>query len=105
MTTTAMNDSLAKAIAYLGAVEVAPGRYAWHREPEPSGWYVGPESALYVPMLSLFAKMPAWWSPEQRFAWRMPDGRVVDLATHSFSEKLGAQRITADLKTGAEVAA
>jgi hypothetical protein len=59
--------------------------------------------------------MPAWWSPEQRFAWRItsPTGKLTYCAGEPgpgirSDIQVGRgtlERITADLETGAEIAA
>jgi len=109
------------------AVEVAPGRYAWHtkRFPYTSGAWLTANSdwlleASYdgVEIHERFATlMPPWWSPSQRFAWRnVPN---MDCRGNCNAEKrylenphddFGVpaefyERITADLETGAEIPA
>jgi hypothetical protein len=120
---TQTNDSLSKAIAYLGAVEVAPGRIA---VPENGRWFImNPHDVLIIAQdrpdvfTGTSIRMPAWFSPEQRFAWRfIPAGAAVAgndgagvYTTQAEAErkKLFAddriERITADLETGEEVQA
>jgi hypothetical protein len=89
-------DSLAKAIADLGAVEVAPGRYAFkgvngYGEPR---WLIGTAEQISDPddMPIIETVMPAWWSPSSRETYVWPDGFTV-------------KRITADLSSGEEVPA
>ena len=113
---TRSTDSLTKAIAYLGAVEVAPGRYAFRISGQ--NWFVSTTNALeyyfagfasdgerleYLQARCETARMPIWWTPDQRFAWRS----IVD---GSFWKDPGndtnvRERIAADLETGAEVPA
>ena len=122
------NDSLAKAIAHLGAVEVAPGRYAWHtkRFPYTSGaWLTANSDYLLevsydgVEIHEKFATlMPEWWTPGQRFA--SFDGDTLKATGSSktaatlcdtraeapiYGAPLPYRLITADLETGAEVPA
>jgi hypothetical protein len=114
-------DALANAIEHLGAVEVAPGRYA-RREAPVVPYEIISEAILrqYAPeAIATFGHrdrqfcgivtMPPWWTPEQRFAWRTSDGRRVvpdaSQRTPGTMRKLGWERITADLQTGAEVPA
>jgi len=119
--TTETNDSLTKAIALLGAVEVAPGRYAWQppiggwtwnictTEDLLSGWPSRSGEIFGVPM-------PSWWSPSHRFAWLGPvdslhpadrgDRHLYVSSPASRDESVSRyQRITASLETGAEVPA
>ena len=132
MKTPQTNDSLAKAVACLGAVEVAPGQYAVPRGVNP--WACCPTAALAAfdsyPDFSAWyeargdvADAPSWWSPEQRFAWALDrktgnkreafDGTQDEgikalsrLACHITNGlPRGRKRITADLTTGAEVPA
>ena len=84
------NDSFSKAVACLGAKEVAPERYAV--KDKDNGWVIlnaaQTEAAYLEPdWCFMFVRMPAWWKPEKRFAWR------------------GPYMVTADLETGAEVPA
>jgi hypothetical protein len=110
-------DPLAKAIEYLGAVEVAPGRYAFRHTFEDEGCFrVAPSDVLaafgeiltpegvipsqrdgcdyYADLLMDSVRMPPWWSPEQRF-------RKCEDAPNG----CGRYCITADLTTGEEVLA
>ena len=99
---TKTTDSLASAVASLGAVEVAPPvcslrhdhgvtpcepdpgttRYAWP-SCESENWFVGDDAALLhahepEPLdYGHFVMMPDWWSPERRFARRCT-GRGVE---------------------------
>ena len=113
------------AIDYLGAVEVAPGRYAG-RETDCL-WRVYDTSALTAITLNLtetgnifgqhlplhkIPTMPAWWSPEQRFAWRYKVVPHTGREMEGYENKrwpepfdFGMERITADLETGEEVSA
>ena len=125
MMSATSTDSLARAIEYLGAVEVAPGRYAVK---DGERYLVIDESD--VPGLAFefetgepdpdacaqVTEMPSWWSPEQRFAWRNYIGanrwattveRVesVPSAGDNPWPVLSRERITADLETGAEIPA
>ena len=106
-------SALERALDYLGAVEVAPGRYAYQRDSR----YLVASTTDMVMMgagsLSLGRVMPAWWRPERREAWRMTcDGGHV--GARDASERFAAwpaehltcsERITADLETGDEVPA
>ena len=118
MKTPQTNDSLAKAIAYLGAVEVAPGRYAakifdssatgrWHLFPaerlKAIACDMDDPRVLWWPALRS-VEMPAWWSPDQRFAWRDAKGFMYFHAERAKAYN-ATERITADLTTGAEVPA
>lgn len=131
MKTPQTNDSLSKAVADLGAKEVAPGKVAIQNKCDlgsfPSGtWYVFPLSVISQPGPIWFGNgvpMPAWWNPEQRFAWALDrktgnkreafDGTQDEgikalsrLACHITNGlPRGRKRITADLTTGAEVPA
>ena len=127
-------DTRAKAISYLGAVEVAPPsaeppaygdraftRYAMQ---SPNGrWHTFYEATLakfaegplnhfryQVTIGRAFVLMPLWWSPEQRFAWRSyNDGSIRTGPPKGRRGQLAAippfQRITADLETGEEIPA
>lgn len=110
--TIATSDSLAKAIAYLGAVEVAPGRYAmtWGKR-----WYVtdaegveltrllgGGEMIAHIPTV-----MPSWWTPERRFALKF-NGKILCVGDKADILQIKGPRdilVTADLETGQEVEA
>jgi hypothetical protein len=129
------NESLSRAIDYLGAVEVAPGRYA-RQECASVPWEIIPEHVLIaVPAERIarfgtskraeygIATMPAWWSPDSRFAWKLIYGaqcQDVDNRrfrfkheafdgmhnyTKSYASHIWPKRITADLETGQEVSA
>jgi hypothetical protein len=103
------NDALSKAVAYLGAVEVAPNKYAltWGKR-----WYVTDAEGVELTRLlgggemiaSIPTKMPAWWTPEQRFAWRDAKGFMYFHAERAKAYN-ATERITADLVSGAEVPA
>lgn len=127
------NDALAKAIAYLDAVEVAPpstepparGERAFTRYAvkSPNGrWHTFCEATLakfaegplnhfryQVTIGRAFALMPSWWTPEQRFAWRSNVTGFLLARNKDGSTRKRAPwtcyRITADLETGAEVPA
>ena len=118
---SAQSDALKRALEYLGAVEVAPGRYAaklgerWHTFTESrltervrDGWRT---HGNYQPM-------PSWWTPEQRFAWRVKGSNVrlvcadLNSAMKARENPLGGlerfahnyyEHITASLETGAEI--
>ncbi len=106
-------DALARAIAYLGAVEVAPDKFAVKT---PGGRYRvfsatnllllpqshDTDSGSGVPWMR-GPLMPPLWTPERRFAWRYHDGETVPYID-GFDDDSGA-RITADLNTGKEVPA
>ena len=104
------------------AVEIEPKWYAW---PSPGAtgvvWFVASEQHL-TDLLNfegpdaerkLATAMPAWWSPEQRFAWRWIN-YVQRFKTRKEAEAFETEaplhggrveRITADLETGAEIPA
>ena len=126
MKTPQTNDSLAKAIAYIGAVEVAPGRYAfrafgegpWKIAEHLETWPINENSSP-----AYRVEMPAWWSPNQRFAWRETqsayrgavkdkEGGLVLIASPDFDADNVTRlrpphwrRITASLQDGSEVPA
>lgn len=78
-------EALQRAIDYLGAVEVAPGFIAL------KGAYTGRWRVLalanvapgYSPSAVAFlvsgVEMPAWWSPDRQYAWRirLSDGALT----------------------------
>ena len=117
------NDTLTRAIEYLGAVEVAPGRYAW--QPNGDEWrvwrVVDAETLLDLAAwvgLDPFRcghAMPTWWSPERRLAWRLvgdPTDTRYETKQDALADLRGIgaigatiERITADLNTGDEVSA
>lgn len=131
----AQTNSLDRAIAYLGAVEVAPGRYALRMQDfwatmdaETTRWladscqrYLGTRDpnalddteALYDAWATLqtrAVKMPSWWKPERRYAWRIngetfADYRALKEAYPRRVPSGSVQRITADLSTGKEIPA
>jgi hypothetical protein len=108
-----MSD-LHEAISHLGAREVAPGRYAY--KIGNGTWMIATEAQLLhaarrgVEFIGVpGARTPAWWTPEQRVAWRF----VVDNGER-FTEEYNAAlnqkyhptlRITASLETGEEIPA
>ena len=130
----ANQDALARAIEYLGAVEVAPrnndeqsGFYAWKDGGLPQ-WRVARgcdiESAFDGYSFASepdHVSMPSWWKPDSRFAYRPlrnddgtrwlegpDDGYFVKQGTAALlrhGRARGAERITADLETGEEVSA
>jgi len=78
-------DALARAIDYLGAVEVAPEHYGRrlyafaHRPGGPKdlgqGYFVGNSDDLirYCQGASTrLVMLPVWWTPEQQFLWVLP---------------------------------
>ena len=122
-------NQFSKAIEYLGAVEVAPGRYAYQQNPS-APWRTFDSDALCNLALNLgpggkgygpwaftleYAEMPAWWTPEQQFAWafeyndcgtiRRAPGRFTDQTDAYFAGVGRVVKLTADLTTGAEVPA
>ena len=122
---TMTNDSLSKAIAYLGAIEVAPGRYAI-KSPTAGTWMITSADGLAAihdakAPVGKYQIMPAWWSPEQRIMLRCPscrglisrwpkeDAWKVDRCEHCdnilIEPDAGYERITADLATGEEIPA
>ena len=92
MGSTVTNDSLSKAIAYLGAVEVAPGTLAFRGH---DGQYRIINECRVLDYLgragAATTLAPLWWTPEQR----------IRLS----GDPANPQRITANLETGAEVPA
>jgi hypothetical protein len=124
--TTDTNDSLAKAVEYLSAVEVAPGRFAFHDEVR-GRWYVSLDDSpmimvgqmldtdVHVEHMDMFWErtyrndcvlMPLWWTPGQRTITRCTicGGRGKHTVAHT-GDLDTVERITADLNTGAEVPA
>jgi hypothetical protein len=129
MTTT--TDSLKSAISYLGAVEVAPGRYAWRPAVlVPAPYFVADAQgverahafvvqngahALHFPhMLPAAARdnaaqMPKWWTPERRYRFTCGVGHAFNTQTKPACEYGCAvcgslmRGVTADLETGQEV--
>jgi hypothetical protein len=126
--TAVTNDSPVKAIAHIGAVEVSPGRYAFeHRvwlsdaHGDEAFYYLvdekglkderafaHPSSQLFFEWLRQYTVrvQPSWWTPEQRFAYRAPNGAIFSAIPYyvGYAAKY-YERITADLETGAEVQA
>jgi hypothetical protein len=120
-----MNDPLTKAIALIGAVEVAPGRYAFPartitRQPQNTvtyeAWHVADKRALIEIIVHAAAlstvgavEMPSWWSPEHRAVWR--SGARLSFTTEKPADNRAWEsgppwiRFTASLETGAEVPA
>ena len=127
-------SALERAITYLGATEVAPGRYAYRDDATHRYYVVTADVMERLPQYldaeddshtashggysewcadTQAVEMPAWWTPERREAWRMTcDGGHV--GARDASERFAAwpaehltcsERITADLETGAEVPA
>lgn len=110
-----MNDFLAKAVAALGAVEVAPGRFAfrafgegpWKIAEHLETWPINENSSP-----AYRVEMPAWWSPNQRFAVVYAGPITAGQMTRAFASVKEAlaykafsddRIITADLETGAEM--
>lgn len=133
-------SALDRAIEYLGAVEVAPGRYAYltdtlarlsHKD-HVNRWAITTSGALikyeilredgefvYTASGELMASsniMPAWWTPENRFAYVNAEGDRTHCSddlndqAEALAESLGLQHeeffdpylITANLETGEE---
>lgn len=105
---------LADAVKYLGAVEVAPGRYAWEVGRQ---WVTDSAENLaafgadrtdergsaLLNETPVF--MPSWWSPERPYAVRdINSGKIVPDAVLRGSP-LAYQGVTADLATGELIAA
>jgi len=103
-------DSLARAIDYLGAVEVAPGLYAY-KPANHNRWYTENAGDLMVHLQGRRTPsrtmMPAWWTPEHRFVWRSGCQVTFDAAGPSVKQwdRGGPPWIlySADLETGTEV--
>ena len=128
---TKTNDPLASAVAYLGAVEVAPGRYAFPSKVAPrwftcdlanialcepaAGVYFAPidkGDSFFGCKLTPCVLMPPWWRPDSRFAWRVHgvsspfvDRAEAERIARSYGHRTPPYRITADLETGEEVLA
>jgi hypothetical protein len=120
---TTSTDSLARAIDYLGAVEVAPGRYAFEfkgRRPLATidpGWlsvstgdlaqfqaqreFEESDGRAYGELIDAAVILPSWWSPGTRVLNRCDACSSESFPCHPFSIRV----ITADLETGAEVPA
>jgi hypothetical protein len=105
------DDSLARAVEYLGAVEVAPGRYAfrafgegpWKIADHLETWPINENSTP-----AYRVEMPSWWSPEHRTTERCPHGKLAAQACRYTACGMGENatewvRITADLATGEEI--
>ncbi|MHB8415612.1 MAG: hypothetical protein ACYDB1_09560 [Acidiferrobacteraceae bacterium] len=109
--------ALERAVDHLGAVEVAPGRYALA---DHSGWYVANERGLIAcatvpvsegPSKGDCTEMPSWWTPERREAAKCAKcGTIVKgqqaQDTHQNSHPRSSHpfyAITADLETGEEI--
>jgi hypothetical protein len=111
---------LQSAIDRLGAVEVAPGRYALDDDETPKSWYVATAQGLLWldseqrfpdddEQVGVVRIKPKWWSPERRYAHIDYNGIHRSRGTKEDAERVwmaGPGRIvTADLATGAEVPA
>lgn len=130
---TNATNSLQCAIDYLGAIEIEPGVYAWYG-PTERRWLVvsrddlmrflpargsrltdavGEHFNSYTSWLwnlgdKRAVRMPMWWTPENRHAYRdQRDGTIVRESALPTPPPLGPQwkRITADIQTGDEVLA
>ena len=117
-------SALASAVACLGAVEVAPGRYAfadgWTGCGDGKRWLlVSSEGLACLPRTGYHAwrskwtkPAPSWWTPDSRFAWRVHgvsspfvDRAEAERIARSYGHRTPPYRITADLETGEEVLA
>jgi hypothetical protein len=97
----------------LGAIELAPKRYAIKRKRGRRNVWVlyRLEGAAYIEI----AELPKWWTPEQRFAWRITypvaqrAGNVKSEIVTKYpsvaasDSRCRIERITADLNTGEEI--
>lgn len=125
---SAQSDALKRAIEYLGAVEVAPGRYAFPSKVEPRWFTCGVENiALCEPAAQVYfapvdagrsffgckitpcVLMPPWWKPEQRFAVKcLSCGKIAE-STNAMGGDCALENngeiITASLETGEKVPA
>jgi hypothetical protein len=108
-------DSLKSAIDYLGAVEVAPGRYAFYSQ-GTKRWYTTTAASVRVigageqfetapdPIVG----MPQWWTPERRYRFTCGQGHAFKTETKPAFEYGCAvcgslmRGVTADLETGQE---
>lgn len=129
MTNARTSDPLARAIAYLGAVEVAPGFYAYDDGRGGMDWKAYSVADTFAmrdlganfdlrhkaasvgawERMSKPSMMPAWWTPEKRFAWRYTDRVTIGAGLRYLQEptrhREQFERITADLTTGEEIPA
>ena len=118
MTNQQTNDSLARSIESLGAVEVAPGRYAVPMGglDKPTSWALATAEQLAArePMTSMkpqdYPRLPSWWSPERRFAITtgtletFPDLEMAE-AFRDLNYTSLDHIVTASLQTGEEIPA
>jgi hypothetical protein len=129
---TTDTDALARAIDYLGAVEVAPGRYAFPLEVGKGPWRTCTpatliesyelhfEHAAYTRAKQVYetrtVPMPSWWSPTCREVWQTVRDADGFIYSSNPTESEGRQvlegvcgapvtlrHVTADLNTGEEV--
>lgn len=104
-------DALQRAIETLGAIEVAPGRYAYQSGiKEPQAWRVTTDELVCEygeARLRHGVLMPAWWTPEQRFAVIATNGKTCPAPTRELAKaaNVGALIVTASSETGEEVVA
>lgn len=112
--------ALQAAISALGAVEVAPGRYAWQMQSaaqSPLGyysygephWVTGDGAALYAVHAQggsvRTVPLPQWWTPERRFAMRQRERNGEGaLWTGATREEMQALKNRFDVPTGAKAA-
>ena len=96
-------SALERAITYLGAVEVAPGRYAYRDDATHRYYVVTADVMERLPQYldaeddshtashggysewcadHLSAAMPRWWRPEQRCAWRVVPAESPNAPDH-----------------------
>lgn len=85
------------------AVRLENGRFAW---PAIGGGWILRWNDRHGDLWN--TRLPVWWSPDARFAWRIngetfSDYRALKAAYPRRVPSGSAQRITADLETGQEV--
>lgn len=118
--TNTTQGALARAIESLGAVEVAADLYALPcktRHGNILSWetlsgtslrayflYLTTNEGKQRGHISMRTRMPAWWSPESRFAQRCDLSGALSCPPETACESTHT-RITADLETGQEVPA
>lgn len=129
-----VDAALSRAIKHLQAIEAAPGRFAFRQQclngDRLEAWGVVSADAMRQFGLTLgtegppdwdpydewrsevrIVSPPAWWSPQDQFAWRIvsaysgDDGSRYDHQPTGLPVGLHAERVTVDLESGTEVTA
>lgn len=99
---TNATDSIALALEYLDAIELAPGRYGYRSESTVPHWVTFTSAQLNYskrqpgveeePPFSCYVfravHLPRWWTPERRFAVTRPRA----ITQHTFSELEAARK-------------